>query len=185
MSIALPSQYRLHCSLRFLPQLEQLPRIDIASRLTLAATGYVQPQLISKQDIPVSLCCPPPLPPPPPITPLFTWRSERLTSQITIIDVLDTCAISAAARDEVIKCYPSARLAQLRVSPNVPFVKDRSAATFPRSPRPTTSTCFCRCSRSPLESRHLPRYPNGTAISHAILTPPSPTLTAPPSPTLS
>ena len=81
---------------------------------------------------------------------------QRLTSQITIIDVLDTCAISAAAREEVIKCYPSARLAQLRVGPNVPFVKDRSAATFPRSPRPTTSTCFCRCSRCPLESPNLP-----------------------------
>ena len=56
VSIALLSQCRRHCSLMFSPQLEQLPRIDIASRLTLAATGYVQPQLISKQDIPVSLC---------------------------------------------------------------------------------------------------------------------------------
>ena len=41
---------------------------------------------------------------------------------VTIIDVWDKCALNQDVRDELYKCYPSAKLAHLKTGGNFPFL---------------------------------------------------------------
>ncbi len=77
-------------------QLETLPREALAARLTLAtAPGYVEPQRISAQPI-----------------------------RVMIIDVLDQTALAGAAREELFKMYPTARIAHTKRGGNFLYLAD-------------------------------------------------------------
>ena len=75
-------------------QLDSLTQSEIASRLTLnTMKNHVEPQNISNQGI-----------------------------HITVMDVLDICAISTKVREEVYKFYPDAKLAHLKSGGNFPYL---------------------------------------------------------------
>ncbi|CAG9820986.1 unnamed protein product [Phaedon cochleariae] len=73
-------------------RLESLPQTELASRLTLNCLRGYV-EAHKLSDLPV-----------------------------TIIDVFDDCALSGAVREELCKCYPSAKLAHLKSGGNFPYL---------------------------------------------------------------
>jgi maspardin len=75
-------------------RLDQLDRIELASRLTLnMLTGYIEPQHISAQGI-----------------------------EVMIMSVLDQTAITNSVQNEMLKCYPGAKEAHVKDGGNFPYL---------------------------------------------------------------
>lgn len=73
-------------------QLESLPQADLASRLTLNCIKG------------------------------YVEAHKLANLSITIIDVFDEYALSNAVREELYKCYPHAKLANLKSGGNFPYL---------------------------------------------------------------
>eukprot|EP00047_Mylnosiga_fluctuans_P019143 m.79289 g.79289 ORF g.79289 m.79289 type:complete len:341 (-) comp7998_c0_seq1:435-1457(-) len=75
-------------------RLDLLTRGELASRLVLnVADGYVEPQHIAAQNI-----------------------------KVMLIDALDHSAITQSVREELYKCYPQGRIAELKDGGNFPYL---------------------------------------------------------------
>jgi maspardin len=73
-------------------RLESLPQTELASRLTLNCLRG------------------------------YVEAHKLAETQVTIIDVFDEYALSTAVREELYKCYPSAKLAHLKSGGNFPYL---------------------------------------------------------------
>lgn len=77
-----------------LERLDHITRTELASRLTLnVLAAYIEPQKLSQQNI-----------------------------HITLIDVLDKCAVTPEVKDELAKCYPDAKVAHMKDGGNFPYL---------------------------------------------------------------